>query len=271
MSDILAAMVRFSARSHRPRLSVSEEVRDQLRTDLVDGTFKVGDRLPSEFDLAKQYAVSRATLREILSGLERDGLVRRVHGVGTFVAAPEKRVRSALDMDIGVTESLIGADVASEVLIVAQSVRPIPGWMADKLGLQGPSTGLWVERVVYVEQEPAVQVVDVIPSTILDAAGDPPYEGGSVYAFLERSCGLTLRGGSAEIVPVLPEPALARQLNCSRSLPLTRLEQTELDSAGRAVLFSQEHYVPGIFTLAVHRERQGALSELLDDGPQVGE
>jgi DNA-binding GntR family transcriptional regulator len=258
-------MPRPPARAHRPRPSVSEEVRHQLRTQLVDGTYKVGDKLPSEFDLAEQWAVSRPTLREILSGLERDGLVRRVHGVGTFVAAPEKRVHSALDLDIGVTEGLKTSDVSSEVSVVVRDTRPMPGWMADKLGLDGRATGFWVERIVYIEGEPAVQVVDVIPSEILEEAGDPVYDGGSVYAFLENSCRLRLSGGSAEIVPVLPQAAIARQLRCARSLPLIRLEQIEYARSGRAVLFSQEHYVPGIFTLTVHRERERALSDLLDD------
>jgi GntR family transcriptional regulator len=259
-------MARSASRIHRVRPTVSEELRHQLRRELTDGTYKVGDRLPSEFDLAEQYAVSRATLREILSGLERDGLVRRVHGVGTFVAAPEKRVHSALDVDIGVTEGLKTSDVASEVVLVAQAIRAIPGWMADKLGLDARPSGLWVERIVYVEEEPAVQVVDVIPSAILQEAGEPAYGGGSVYGFLEDSCHLRLRGGSAEIVPVLPQPALARNLKCSRSVPLLRLEQIEYDRSGRAVLFSQEHYVPGIFTLTVRRERERALSGILDDG-----
>jgi GntR family transcriptional regulator len=255
-------MPRSSPRAHRTRPTVSEEVRHQLRTELTDGTYKVGDKLPSELELAEQYAVSRATLREILSGLQRDGLVRRVHGVGTFVAAPEKRVHNALDLDIGVTEGLTSSQVSSEVVLVAQSIRAIPGWMADRLGLQGSPTGLWVERIVIVEDEPAVQVLDVIPSEILDEAGNPSYEGGSIYGFLERSCHLALSGGSADLSAVLPQPGVARQLNCSRNVPLIRLEQTEYERSGRAVLFSQEHYVPGIFTLTVRRERGGGLSSL---------
>jgi len=60
-----------------------------LRTALLDslqrGSFKVGDRLPSEPELITQYGVSRATVREAIISLEQEGWVRRLQGKGTFV------------------------------------------------------------------------------------------------------------------------------------------------------------------------------------------
>lgn len=230
-------------------------MRRELQKELTDGSYAVGERLPSEVDLARTYAVSRATLREILSSLERDGLVRRVHGVGTFVTAPEHRVRSALNVDVGVTEALGSSNVHNEVRVLGTKVAPIPGWMAARLGYEADILGLHVERIIFLAGEPAVYVVDVIPGAVLDGAGSPTYEGGSIYAFLEASCHLRLHGGSVDIVPVLPTAVLAHHLNCPRGAPLLRLEQVEYDTSGRAVLFSQEHYLPSAVTLTVHRER----------------
>ncbi len=237
-------------------------MRQQLLAELTDGTYAVGERLPSEIDLARTYAVSRATLREILSSLERDGLVRRVHGVGTFVTAPERRVRSALNVDVGVTEALSASNVPNEVKILRKELEPIPGWMASRLGHEADALGFRVERIIFLAGEPAVHVVDVIPASVLNDAGTPSYAGGSIYAFLEESCHLRLHGGSVDIVPVLPTAALARHLNCPRGAPLLRLEQVEYDTSGRAVLFSQEHYLPSAVTVSVHRERARAFGDL---------
>lgn len=244
------------ARRRPQRTSLFDEVRGLLRTELTDGTYAVGDRLPSETQLSTAYALSRATLREILSSLEREGLVRRVHGVGTFVTAPEPQVLSSLNLDIGVTEGLSAAQVPNTVRLLSQASRPIPAWMADRLGLTAAAHGLHVERLVEVNEQPAVHVVDVIPATVLEEAGQPEYGGGSVYAFLEAECHLQLHGGRADIVPVMPTPALAKHLGCARGVPLLRLEQVEYDTSGRAVLFSQEQYLPGVITLTVHRERR---------------
>lgn len=255
-------MPRATSRRRPQRRSLFEEVRGLLRADLMDGTYSVGERLPSELQLSETYSVSRATLREVLSSLEREGLVRRVHGVGTFVCAPEPRVLSALNVDVGVTEGLSAAQVPNTVRLLSQVRRPIPGWMAGRMGYPADTPGLHVERVVEVNGQPAVHVIDVIPLTVLGDAGDHAYSGGSVYVFLESECGLQLHGGRADIVPVMPTPTLAKHLDCARGVPLLRLEQIEHDTSGRAVLFSQEHYVPGVITLTVHRERARAFTSL---------
>ena len=58
-----------------------------LRDQIVSGSLRAGDRLPSEPALAQRHRLSRVTIRRALEGLERDGLIDRVPGAGTFVRA----------------------------------------------------------------------------------------------------------------------------------------------------------------------------------------
>ncbi|NGP09340.1 FadR family transcriptional regulator [Rhodococcus sp. 14C212] len=69
----------------RPR----QQVEDALRKAVLDGQLRTGDRLPSETELARQFSVSRPTIREALSALESQGLIRKVPGAGggSFVQA----------------------------------------------------------------------------------------------------------------------------------------------------------------------------------------
>lgn len=68
-----------------------ERVVGSLRGAIVRGDLAVGQRLPSEPELAAQLGVSRPMLREALKALEMSGYleVRRGYGGGRFVAAPE--------------------------------------------------------------------------------------------------------------------------------------------------------------------------------------
>lgn len=67
-----------------------ERVADELRTMIVTGELRPGDRLPSEGELTERMAVSRGTLREALRVLSTQKLLTSARGVGggTFVAEP---------------------------------------------------------------------------------------------------------------------------------------------------------------------------------------
>lgn len=64
-----------------------EEVVRQIRSRISEGTYKPGDLLPSEEELAKAIGVSRVTVREGLRVLEIVGIVETRRGKGTVVTA----------------------------------------------------------------------------------------------------------------------------------------------------------------------------------------
>lgn len=68
-------------------ISLSAQIADAIRNAIVDGRMLVGDRLPSESELAEQHGVSRATVREALKRLAAQSLIRTERGAygGAFV------------------------------------------------------------------------------------------------------------------------------------------------------------------------------------------
>lgn len=64
-----------------------ERVAADIRAALASGRYAISDRLPSERDLARQYKISRPTVREALIALEVDGLVEVRTNSGVYVAA----------------------------------------------------------------------------------------------------------------------------------------------------------------------------------------
>jgi GntR family transcriptional regulator, transcriptional repressor for pyruvate dehydrogenase complex len=70
------------------RHALHRQVAESLRALIVDGNIKAGGVLPPERELAKQFGVSRATVREALHLLQLWGLVEPHHGGGNYVRAP---------------------------------------------------------------------------------------------------------------------------------------------------------------------------------------
>lgn len=65
-----------------------QNVRDTLRGQIENGTYKPGGRLPSEAQMCRDFEVSRTVVREAVAALRADGLVEARQGAGVFVLAP---------------------------------------------------------------------------------------------------------------------------------------------------------------------------------------
>lgn len=65
--------------------TIHNQVQNYLRECIRAGTYKPGDRLPSERDLARSLDVSRGSVRVALRSLEQEGVLQRVERVGYFV------------------------------------------------------------------------------------------------------------------------------------------------------------------------------------------
>jgi DNA-binding FadR family transcriptional regulator len=83
-----------------------EQVADQLGERIASGVYAVGERLPSERDLAAAFGVSRPTVREAVIALELDGLVEVKTGSGVYVTARVPKSGAPGVTDIGPFELL---------------------------------------------------------------------------------------------------------------------------------------------------------------------
>ena len=71
-------------------------LKEEVLSWIASGRYRPGDKLPSENELAEQFALSRQTVRQSLGELVREGWLAREQGKGTFVGrqSPERRASS---------------------------------------------------------------------------------------------------------------------------------------------------------------------------------
>jgi DNA-binding GntR family transcriptional regulator len=68
-------------------MSRQQQLTETLLGQIVDGTMKIGDRVPTEAELCASYGLARGTVRRALEQVERLGMIDRRPGVGTTVLA----------------------------------------------------------------------------------------------------------------------------------------------------------------------------------------
>lgn len=91
------------------RVRSFDDVVEQVRGAIIDGSILAGERLPSERELAEQFGVSRATLREALRALEAVGLIKiRVGAHGGAFATD-----GALDRSVESLRHVVDVEVAA--------------------------------------------------------------------------------------------------------------------------------------------------------------
>jgi GntR family transcriptional repressor for pyruvate dehydrogenase complex len=92
------------------RTSLSRAVSDSLMDFIKNGYFKVGDKLPPERTLCKEFGVSRTSLREGISVLVHLGILEAVPGSGVYVrnSSPEAAVKNTLE-SFEITEECISS------------------------------------------------------------------------------------------------------------------------------------------------------------------
>ena len=196
---------------------------DLLRTNIRQGVWQPGDRLPGEHSLCTTYAVSRTVVRQALRELEAEGLIFRRKGKGSFVAEP-KIVESLAQKLTGFHQDMRerGHQPVSQVLY--QDVIPAPVKVARHLDIPTEAPVVHLRRLRYVQDEPIVVVSSYLPSSLCPGLEDVDFIEQSLYTYLEQHFGLTIARGRRSIEAVSANAEEARLLQIDIGAPLILLD-----------------------------------------------
>ena len=120
------------------------QIREQLRARIISGALQPGDALPGETQICTETGVSRMTARQALSQLASEGLVVRLRGRGTFVAAPKTTLPGIQGLGLSYTQLMQQAGMHPATRILRQELLPASEEVAGRLRI---SPG---EPVVYI-------------------------------------------------------------------------------------------------------------------------
>lgn len=205
-----------------------------VRADIGKRDLSPGERLPGDHDLCTRYDVSRTVVRQALAELEFEGVIERVKGRGTFVAA--RRTPQ------GLVQSLTGLfeDVAARGLHLHSRVRrlevvPADAQVAHALALRVGAPVVLLERLRFVSGEPWVFVTTSLPAHLVPGLVDEDLSDRSLYAVLDQRYGLRPARGRRSVEARPASTELARDLQLRRGAPVLALSSTSTDVAGRPI------------------------------------
>ncbi|BEQ13596.1 FadR/GntR family transcriptional regulator [Desulfoferula mesophila] len=135
---------------------VSDSVREQITNLILAGELKVGDRLPTESELARQLGVSKVPVREAMISLQQMGLLtsRRGAGGGVFVCEPSPEpVGEALTLMLRLGKASI-ADLTQARLVIEPQVAALAARLASEEDLRRLGDTITTYQQVVEEDRP---------------------------------------------------------------------------------------------------------------------
>jgi GntR family transcriptional regulator len=228
------------------------QVIDRLKKDIEEGIYKEKEKLPSEFDLAKQLGVSRATLREALRILEEENVIIRRHGVGTFVNA-KPLFTSGIEQLNSVTNMIKQAGMEPGTIFLSSSFQGPTDEDIRRFTLDTEEDIVMVERVRTANGEPVVYCVDKMPSNVYPRKFTTDVN--SLFQVLEQEENKRITYAVTQIEPLGYHEKISPILNCDPESALLVLKQLHFDENDNPILYSVNYFRSDKFSFQVLRKR----------------
>ena len=207
-------------------VAMHRQLAQQLRGAIALGTYKPGDRLPGEPELAERHGVSRITARQAVLQLAREQLVVRHQGKGTFVAEPP--VHHDLLDPRGIYDELVARGVNPVTDLLEYAQRVAPAGVAERLRSGARKVVHW-KRLYLRRGDPfAVSWVYLAPALRPSREEVARH---STYQLFER-LGAKVSNADLSVRARAPTPELRRVLRLRSGVPLIALERVSYDRRG---------------------------------------
>ncbi|MEV7692777.1 GntR family transcriptional regulator [Microbacterium sp. NPDC089189] len=220
----------------------------------------VGERLPSEAELCREFEVSRITLRHAVDGLVQDGRLAREHGRGTFVTEPRSGVHYPEHFTDIVTgfhrqQTAMGRDVTTRVL--RQELVPATDAIAAQLGIGAGEGVVELIRLRFVNGQLHQHVVTYLPHARFPDVYTADLSGGSLFGFLHDRYGVEFARNDLMVRVEEASPEVALNLAVEPGLRLLTIDSTVADTADIPIAFGTARHAPenGEISLNLRSER----------------
>jgi GntR family transcriptional regulator len=215
------------------------------------GQLKPGDAVDSERELARIHRVSLMTARHALAGLEREGMVERRRGAGTFVAPPKIHFNKLMSY----TEQMASRSLSASSKLLSLGVISHEQEIAARLALPGNSRLIKLERLRLGANEPFALETCYLSEHEFAGLTDAPLDRGSLFSILEHDYGLEIAHADEEIDATAADPRTARLLNVPQGLPILRIRQVIYSMTGKASIYVLGLYRSDRHNLLIRRYR----------------
>jgi len=233
---------------------LSEQVRNQLlqwiqsdRADLENGV------LPSEAELSELFNTSRSTIREALTQLERDRIIIRRQGSGTYINVALRKISSTLNELVDPIRMIELHGHKASIGWTECSNEETGETIGELLDVSAETLSIHARAQYCADKIPAIWLEAVIPTDPFRPSEKRLPKINNLFLFSAEISGKAATHSITTIRSIPADEQLSTQLNIEPGRALLALEEIYLTDYGHPVFWSRMVFFPDLIQLQVLR------------------
>lgn len=213
------------------------QIAEELREEINNGEYIDSEKIPSETKLADKMGVSRTTIREAVGILEKDGLVDRIHGVGTIITRSNIPVSGGAERLKSFTESIKELNMKPGTSYINFHWEKADKKIAEALAIKKGSLIAVIERVRTGDDKPMMYTIDKLPISVIGKKFTIEEMGESLFVYLREKRGIDLGYSELELRAIAAEDKVAERLNLCSGAPVLAAEEKYYDKKQNPIIY----------------------------------
>lgn len=212
-----------------------------LFQEIVNGSYKVGDLIPSETELVRDLGVSRATIRKAMELLVSNGLIERRRGRGSVVVSD--RPSSALRRVTSYLKRTVSDDAAVQKRVISAEIVPADNEGAAALGVEEGTPLYRLERVRCAGGVPYYCEVICLTEAYVPHAMERDFSKESLRSYYSNILHVSWPRADQRVCAQAADVRIAELLRIAPGDPVLKITRISFDSSD----------VPREYTVSVYR------------------
>jgi Transcriptional regulators len=227
------------------------EIKERIKGDILNQTYKKGESIPSERELAALYGVTRITVQKAMDILVQEGFIERIHGKGMFVL--KNTATSVYLLNNETSDSILGfsREFQGRVKVSSQLLKfeviQADTELAQHLEINAGDSVWFIRRIRLLDGNPVLVEDSNIPQSVIGEIPENILREGSLYGYIEEFTGKKIKDADSIIEAALFNGELAGLLNIASGQPMLKITEVTRLADKTAFNFSISYNRADIF------------------------
>ncbi len=216
-------------------LQIADILRNRILTQML-----LGDRLPPEVSLSADFGVSRETIRQALEPLEREGLISRTRGRGSFVA--RRPVSSPVEKLTGMVEDFMALRLKTHAKLLQKEIVKADEEVSGYLKVEKDAMIVRIDRLRFLDEKPLAYHVAFLPADIGVRILQEDLEHTSIVYVLANTFRFAFEEDQQIVEAESTDVRLAEHLGVPIGSPILLMRRIYITEGERPIAYFKSYY-----------------------------